>query len=95
MDPDQTAPIVREYDQGMPQLHTTDQPTTPVCSGSTLFASILQLVNYSVLVVQQMPSVDCIFSCIFLSALNTLAYFSQTIQPSQVVTVVLKLCASS
>ena len=49
----------------------TDQiaPIGAVCSGSTLFASIL---NSSVMVgnyLQQMTSSDCIFICIFLLAL--------------------------
>ena len=44
--------------------------TAPICSGSTLFASILNssvmLVNY----LQQTTSADDIFRCIFLGALR-------------------------
>ena len=45
-------------------------PIGAVCSGSTLFASIL---NLSVMLgnyLQQMTSADCIFRCIFFCALR-------------------------
>ena len=60
VDPDQTAPIGAVYQTA---------PIGAVCSGSTLFASIL---NSSVMLgnhLQQTTSADDIFRCIFFLAL--------------------------
>ena len=59
VDPEQTAPVANSVDPEQ------TAPTGAVCSGSTLFASIL---NSSVMLgnyLQQTTSADDIFRCIF------------------------------
>ena len=76
VDPDQTAPITA--------------PIGAVCTGSTLFASILNLSVMSGYYLQQTTSADDIFRCIFFLAVQALTfallfYFSYLIsqQPQQ------------